>query len=148
MSRRGVALLIAVVVLGLVTAMVATALELALVEHRSGAGQLAAARARGAAESALAEAAGGWDPSLRPAGPGSSIPLSSRLLLPGLLAELRIHGTEGPYLLLTGLGVLAAAGGGELARAEVHQVVRPAALPGDSLERPVPVRGGWWRYPP
>ena len=148
MSRRGLALLIAVMTLGLVSALAATAVELALVEHRSGAALLSATQARSAAEAALAEAAQGWGPSARPVGPGSSQLLWSQAFPQGILAELRLFGTDGPYLVAEGFGSKRVAGSQTVAIAHVKGIVRPAANPPDTLERPRRPARWRWRSPP
>jgi hypothetical protein len=148
MSRRGVALLVAVVALALIGGIAATAVALALAEHRAGAGLLAATQARGAAEAALAEASEGWPPSMRPAGVGASRSLWTRALPQNVRAELLLTGTEGPYLIAVGLGTKWTAGVQVIANAEVQAVVRPDSAPPDTLERPSRPPRSRWRSPP
>ena len=148
MSRRGLALLLAVVALAVISGIAATAVELAMAEHKGGAGLLAATQARGAAEAALSEASQGWPRSLRPSGVGSSQVLSDRALSQGVNAELRLVATEGPYLVAVGRGTRRAGGGQVIATAEVQQIIRPDSVPLDSLERPIRLPRSRWRSPP
>lgn len=148
MTRRGVAMLVAVVALALVGGIAATAVTLALAEHKAGAGLLAATQARGASEAALAEASQGWPPSMRPAGVGSSRSLWTRALPQNVRAELRFVATEGPYLIAVGLGTKRTAGMQVIANAEVQAVVRPDSAPPDTLEQPSRPPRARWRSPP
>jgi hypothetical protein len=147
-SRRGLALLLAIVALALISGIAATAVELAMAEHKGGAGLLAATQARAAAEAALAEASQGWPRSLRPSGVGSSQILWNRVFTQGVNAELRLVATEGPYLIAVGQGTRRAAGGQVIATAEVQQIVRPDSVPPDTLERPARLPRSRWRSPP
>ena len=148
MSRRGLAMLLAVVTLGLVSALAATAVELALAEHRSGAGLLAATQARLAAEAALAESAQGWGPGVRPIGPGSSHTIWIQAFPQGVRAELRLLGTDGPYLVATGLGSKRSLGTQVIATAQISGIVRPDSVPPDTIERPRHPARWRWRSPP
>ena len=148
MSRRGVALLVAVVALALIGGIAASAVTLALAEHKAGAGLLAATQARGAAEAALAEASQGWAPAMRPAGVGSSQLLWTRGFPQNVRAELRFVAAEGPYLIAAGLGSKRNAGMQVIASAEVQAVVRPDSAPPDTLERPSRPPRSRWRSPP
>jgi hypothetical protein len=148
MTRRGVALLVAVVALALIGGIAATAVMLALAEHKAGAGVLAATQARGAAEAALAEASQGWSPAMRPTVAGSSRLLWARTLPQNVGAELRFIATEGPYLIAVGLGTKRALGTQVIANAEVQAVVRPRSAPSDTLERPTRPPRSRWRSPP
>jgi hypothetical protein len=148
MSRRGVALLLAVVALALIGGIAASAVTLALVEHKAGAGLLAGTQARGAAEAALAEASQGWSPAMRPAGVGSSQTLWTRTLPHNVQAELRLVATEGPYLIAVGLGTKRSFGMQVVASAEVQAVFRPDSAPPDTLERPSRPPRSRWRSPP
>jgi hypothetical protein len=141
-------LLLAVVALAVISGIAATAVELAIAEHKGGAGLLAASQARGAAEAALAEASQGWPPSLRPSGVGSSRVLSNRALSRGVNAELLLVAAEGPYLIAVGRGTRRAGGGQVLATAEVQQIIRADNAAPDSLERPVRLPRSRWRSPP
>ncbi|MGH7560539.1 MAG: hypothetical protein ACRENB_05920 [Gemmatimonadales bacterium] len=148
MSRRGVALFLAMLVLGVISATVATAFELALAEHRSGAAMISGAEARGAAEAAMAEAANGWATSLRPAGTGITNTVWTGQLSSVIRADLQVAGTEGPYLVLVGRGYRTAADGRVLAEAELRGVAIPDTLPGDSLDYPRSPPRFRWRRPP
>ena len=141
-------MLVAVVALALIGGIAATAVTLALAEHKAGAGLLAATQARGAAEAALAEVSQGWSPSMRPTGVGSSQSVWIRALPQHVLAELRFVATEGPYLIAAGLGSKRAAGMQVIANAEVQAVVRPDSAPPDTLERPRQPPRSRWRSPP
>jgi hypothetical protein len=141
-------MLVAVVALALISGIVATAVELALAEHRGGAGLLSATQVRGAAEAALAEASQGWSPTMRPAGVGSTQSLWTRALPQNVSAELRLVATEGPYLIAVGLGVKRSAGLQVIATAEVHAVFLPDGSLSDSLERPRRPPRSRWRSPP
>jgi hypothetical protein len=147
-SRRGLALLLAIVALALISGIAATAVELAMAEHKGGAGLLAATQVRGAAEAALAEASQGWARGLRPSGVGSSQVLWNRVLSQGVSAELWLVATEGPYLIAVGRGTRRAAGGQVIATAEVQQIIRPDSAAPDTLERPVRPPRSRWRSPP
>lgn len=148
MTRKGVALLVAVIVLGLVSATVATAVELARMEHRNGAGLLSAAQARGAAEAGVAEARQGWPSALRPVVSASVQPIWIQRLPQGLRAELLLEGTDGPFLILIGKGARLSAGGQVLAESQVREIVLADTVPGDSLDRPRRLPRSWWRSPP
>jgi hypothetical protein len=141
-------MLVAVVALALISGIVATAVELALAEHRGGAGLLAATQVRGAAEAALAEASQGWSPTMRPAGVGATQSLWTRVLPQNVSAELRLVATEGPYLIAIGLGTKRTAGMQVIASAEVQGVVRPGPVAADSLEKPMRPPRSRWRSPP
>lgn len=148
MSRRGMALLVAVVALALIGGIAASAVTLALAERKAGAGLLASTQVRGAAEAALAEASQGWSSAIRPAGVGASQTLWTRVLPQNVQAELRLVATEGPYLIAAGLGTKRAAGMQVIASAEVQAVVRPDSAPPDTLERPNRPPRSRWRSPP
>jgi hypothetical protein len=148
MTRRGVALLVAVVALALIGGIAATAVTLALAEHKAGAGVLAATQARAAAEAALAEASQGWSPAMRPTVAGSSRSLWAGTFPQNVGAELRFIATEGPYLIAVGQGTRRSSGMQVIANAEVQAVVRPRSAPSDTLERPTRPPRSRWRSPP
>jgi hypothetical protein len=141
-------MLVAVVALALIGGIAATAVTLALAEHKAGAGVLAATQARGAAEAAMAESGQGWSPSLRPSGVGSSRSIWTRTLPHNVRAELRLVATEGPYLIVVGIGTRWTAGAQVIANAEVQAVVRPDSAPPDTLEKPTRPPRSHWRSPP
>jgi len=148
MSHRGLALLLAVIALALISAITATAVELAVAEHKGGAGLLGATQARGAAEAALAEVSQGWTPALQPTAVGSSQSLWNQSFPHNVKAELRLVAAEGPYLVVVGRGVKHGAGMQVIATAEVHGVVRPDSVPPDTLEIPSRPPRSRWRSPP
>jgi hypothetical protein len=141
-------MVVAVVALTLIGGITATAVTLAVSEHKAGAGLLAATQARGAAEAALAEASQGWTTPMRPVAVGSSQTLWSQALPQNVRAELRLVATEGPYLMAVGVGTKRGAGMQVIANAEVQEVVRPDSSPPDTLEKPSRPPRSRWRSPP
>ncbi len=146
-EHRGAALLLAVVLLGLVSAAVASAVELALAEHRNGLGILASAQARAAAEAALAEAHQGWPASARPVVPAASRVVWSAGYPQSVQSELTLIATDGPFVVVRGRGYRRA-GGAILADAVVDGVALVDSFPANSLERPRHPPRWRWHSPP
>lgn len=146
-DRRGAALLLAVVLLALLGAIAASAVELARAEHRNGLGILAATQASAAAEAALAEAAQGWPSASRPRLPGAVAVVWSGAFPQGVQAELELVATGGAFVVMRGRGRRVAAGG-PLSQALVEGVALVDSFPGDSLERPRRPPRWRWHAPP
>ena len=143
MSRRGVALLLAVALLAALGVIATTAFTLARAERVAGLAALADVQAQTAAEAAAAEALRGWPRAESPVSPGDELPLVN-LTLPGPAdgwAAVRALG--GPILALRAWGVRRDAGGAPLAERRMELLVRlDSAGGGDSL-RPRVERRGW-----
>ena len=88
MSRRGIALLLAVALIALLGMIAMTAFTLARTERVAGLAALADVQALAAADAAAAEALRGWPRAQTPVLPGEELPLA-RLNFPGPAAVIR-----------------------------------------------------------
>ena len=148
MNRRGIAILVALVVLTTLGMIAATAFSLARLERRAGAGAIAEVQAQGAAEAALAEASRGWPKTLVPAMPGQENVLVS-LSLPGsAVGSLVLRSLGGPIYLLRAAGMRPVGAGFPPASVRIEVLVRLDSAGPDSLIRPRRDPRGWVRQSP
>ena len=147
MSRRGVALLFAVAVIAALGMISLTAFGLARMERVAGLAAVAEVQARGAAETALADAMAGWPKSLTPTLPGQEVLLSS-VAIPGpATGEALARAQGGPIVSIRASGVRLDAGGRVLAAVMIEQLVRLDSLAPDSLIHPRKIPLGWRLLP-
>jgi hypothetical protein len=148
MNRRGIAMLVALVVMTALGMIAATAFSLARLERRAGTGAVAEVQAQGAAEAVLAEAARGWPKALVPAMPGQETALLT-LSVPGPAhGSLVLRSLGGPIYLLRASGVRTVGGGLPPANVRIEQLVRLDSTGADSLIRPKRDPRGWVRQSP
>ena len=142
MSRRGVALLLAVALLATIGIIAMTACALARTERAAGLGALAEVEARAAAEAAAAEALRGWPRAVTPSRAGEEVELARRTA-PGPAegwAVLRSLG--GPIFALRAGGVRRDAAGDTLASRRFELLVRlDSSGTGDSVRPRIEPRG-------
>jgi hypothetical protein len=148
MNRKGIALLVALVVLTALGMIAATAFSLARLERRAGAGAVAEVQAQGAAEAALAEATRGWPRALVPVMPGQETALLA-LRLPGPAdGSVVLRSLGGPVFLLRASGLRQVGGGLPAANVRIELLVRLDSAGSDSLIRPKSEPRGWVRQSP
>ena len=147
MNRRGFALLVVVAALAVLGALTATGLALAIREAAVGRSTLADARARAAAEAALAEAVRGWNPGATPASPGDSLALGPVVFSGGVTGKAVLHALGGPILALRSTGLVSSPGGAVLGRSRIERLIRVDSSGPDSLFRPRFVGRGWRLIP-
>ena len=142
MSRRGIALLLAVAALAALGTIAATAFSLAQTERAVGLAALAEVQALGAAEAAAAVALRGWPRSRTPVFPGEELPLA-RLVTPGPADGWSvIRALGGPIFALRAWGVRRDGAGNPLAERRVELLVRlDSTGSGDSIRPRVDPRG-------
>ena len=142
MSRRGIALLLAVAALGALCTIAATAFSLAQTERAVGLAALAEVQALGAAEAAVAEALRGWPRARTPVLPGEELPLA-RIVTPGPADGWSvIRALGGPIFALRAWGVRRDGAGNPLAERRVELLVRlDSTGSGDSIRPRVDPRG-------
>jgi type II secretory pathway pseudopilin PulG len=148
MNRKGIALLVALVVLTALGMIAATAFSLARLERRAGTGAVAEVQAQGAAEAALAEATRGWPRALVPVMPGQETALLT-LRLPGPAdGSVVLRSLGGPVFLLRASGMRYAGAGFPAADVRIELLVRLDSAGPDSLIRPKREPRGWVRQSP
>jgi type II secretory pathway pseudopilin PulG len=148
MNRRGIAILVALVVLTALGMVAATAFSLARLERRAGTGAVAEVQAQGAAEAALAEATRGWPKAQVPAMPGQETALLT-LRVPGPAdGSVVLRSLGGPVFLLRASGVRQVGGGFPPASVRIELLVRLDSAGSDSLIRPRSEPRGWVRQSP
>ena len=147
MNRRGFALLVVVAALAVLGTLTATGLALAIREAAIGRSILADARARAAAEGALAEAFRGWNPGATPASPGDSLPLAPVVFSGGVTGQAVLHALGGPILALRSTGLVSGPGGVVLGRSRIERLIRVDSAGSDSLFRPRFIGRGWRLIP-
>jgi hypothetical protein len=146
-NRRGAALLFAVAVIAALGMISLTGFELARMERAAGLAAVAEVQARGAAESALADAMAGWPSPQTPVVPGQEVILSS-VALPGpVTGQAVVRALGGPILLIRASGTRRTAGGRVLASILVEQLIRLDSLAPDSLIHPRKYPLGWRLLP-
>jgi hypothetical protein len=146
MNRRGIALLVAIMALGSLAVITATAASLAQREAVLGREALATLKARAAAESALGELAGGFGRELLPVWPGDSTVLPSNYFVGGT-ARVVVRSLGGPIFAFEATGVVTGAAGLALARVRLELLARVDSAGPDSLLRPRPIPRGWRQIP-
>ena len=134
----------ALTVLGTITA---TAVALAVREAALGRSQLADAKARAAAESALAEAFRGWTRAATPILPGDSLVLSGVAFPGGTMGQTVLHALGGPILALRATGVAWGPGGAVRGWSRIERLIRVDSAGADSLFRPRFIALGWGLIP-
>jgi hypothetical protein len=147
MNRKGFALLLTMAALGILAVITATGLALAAREAALGRSVLTDAKARAAAEGALAEAFRGWNRGTTPVLPGDSLVLASAAFSGGVTGQAVLHALGGPILALRSTGVVRGPGGAALARSRVERLIRVDSSGADSLFRPRPIGLGWRSIP-
>jgi hypothetical protein len=146
MNRRGVALFVAVLALGVLGAIAATLLGLTLTESALGRSSLSVAQAEAVAEGAASEAWRGWPAGLTPLTPGDSLEVARFV---GASGEGRatVRGLGGALLALEASAPLARVSGGPPSRVGVMLIITLDSLPGSSLAFPHLVARGWRLIP-
>src|SRR5687767_2007522 len=134
----------ALTVLGTITA---TGVALAVREAALGRSQLADAKARAAAETALAEAFRGWSRAATPTFPGDSLVLSGVAIPGGTVGQAVLHALGGPILALRATGVAAGPGGAVRGWSRIERLIRVDSASADSLFRPRFIGLGWGLIP-
>ena len=147
MNRRGFALLVAMAALTVLGAISATGVALAVREAVLGRSQLADAKARAAAEGALAEAFRGWSRAATPVLPGDSLVLSAVVFSGGTAGQAVLHALGGPILALRATGTIAGPGGAVQGRSRIERLIRVDSAGADSLFRPRFIGLGWRLIP-
>ena len=143
MSRRGIALLLAVAALAALGTITATAFSLAQTERAVGIAALAEVQALGAAEAAVAEALRGWPRARTPVLPGEELALGAV----SCHQQRRrgwsvIRALGGPIFALRAWGVRRDGAGNPLAERRVELLVRlDSTGSGDSIRPRVDPRG-------
>ena len=129
MTRRGIALLVAVAMLATLGAIAMTAYTLARAEGMAGLGLLAEVQAGAAAEAAATEALAGWPAARTPALPGEEAPLA-QIALPGPTEGWSVvRALGGPIFAIRAWGVRRGAGGVALAERRLTLLVRLESSP-------------------
>ena len=146
MNRRGVALFVAVLALGVLGAVAATLLGLTLTESALGRSSLSVAQAEAVAEGAASNAWRGWLAGLTPLAPGESLEVAR---FPGASGEGRavVRGLGGTLFALEASAPLALIAGRPPSRVGVLLIVALDSLAGDSLVVPHLVARGWRLVP-
>jgi hypothetical protein len=141
-SRRGIALLLAVTALAVLGTIAATAFSLARTERAVGLAALAEVQALAAADAAAALALRGWPRVRTPVFPGEELPLA-RLVTPGPADGWSVvRALGGPIFALRAWGVRRDGAGNPLAERRLELLVRlDSAGGGDSVRPRVDPRG-------
>jgi len=147
-NRRGFALLLAVAALTTLGVVTATGLALALRESALGRATMADLKARGAAESALAEASRGWSRGMTPLFPGDTLALVAVTFPGSATGRAVLRALGGPILALEATGEVAPSSGTGPARSRVELLIRVDSAGPDSLLRPRLLHRGWRLIPP
>ena len=142
-DERGVALLIAVAVLASVGALSLTALALAREERVAGLAALARVQARGAAESALAQALLGWPAAQTPSAVGSEYSVATTSVPGPATGSVRVRALGGPIYALEAEGIRRSVAGDLLGSVRLELLV--TLSPPDSIGTTEPARypRGW-----
>jgi hypothetical protein len=143
MNRRGVALLLAVVVLAALGAITLSALALARTEQSAGLAALARVQARGAAEGALTLARQGWPGSSTPVIPGGETSLAGFLAPGPASGGARVRALGGPFFSLEASGVRFSVAGRELGSVRMQLLVLLGPPDSSGNIRPSPFPRGW-----
>jgi hypothetical protein len=147
MSRRGMALLLAIAVIAALGMISLTAFGLARMEREAGLDAVAEVQARGAAEAALAEAMAGWPGSQTPVMPGAQT-VQTSVSLPGPSSgEWVVRALGGPVFAILASGSRDDAAGRPLGSVVIEQLVRLDSLAPDSLIHPRKYPLGWRLLP-
>jgi hypothetical protein len=147
MSRQGIALLVAVVVLAALGIISATGIALGRAERTAGALAVAEVQARGAAEGAIAVALLGWPPERTPVGAGAELPVAD-LSVPGpAVGRAVVRALGGRVYSILGTGERVDRGGRVAARVRAELLITLDSLGPDSLARPRPYPRGWRLLP-
>jgi len=147
MNRKGFALLLTMAALGILAVISATGFALAAREADLGRSILTDAKARAAAEGALAEAFRGWNRGTTPVLPGDSLVLASAGFSGGVSGQVVLQALGGPILALRSTGVVWGPGGAPPARSRVERLIRVDSSGADSLFRPRLIGLGWRPIP-
>ncbi|HEV8356778.1 MAG TPA: hypothetical protein VGQ17_08460 [Gemmatimonadales bacterium] len=148
MSRRGIALLVAVAMLATLGAIAMTAYTLARAERQAGLGALAEVQAGAAAEAAATEALAGWPAARTPTLPGEEA-LLARVALPGPAEGWSVvRALGGPIFAIRAWGVRRHAGGAALAERRLALLVRLVSTPSGDSVRPRVEPHGWQAITP
>ena len=146
-DRRGVALLMAIVVTAALGLISLTGYALARAERAAGLAALARVQARGAAEAAAAEALLGWPPERTPIAPGEES-LLARVTGPGPVeASARLRALGGPLFAIRAEGVRRDGFGELLASVRLEVLVVLEPMSADSLVHPHVYPRGWRLLP-
>lgn len=147
MNRRGVALLFAVAVIAALGMLSLTGFGLARMERAAGLAAVAEVQARGAAETALADAMAGWPRPQTPALPGQEALLAT-VVLPGpAMGRAVVRALGGPVFSIRASGIRRNAAGEPLAAIRMEQLVRLDSAAPDSLIHPRKYPLGWRLLP-
>ena len=147
MNRRGIALLVAVVVLAALGVISVTGFALGQAERVAGTLAVAEVQARGAAEGAMADALGGWPPERTPVGAGSEQRVSD-VTLPGpAVGRAVVRALGGRVYSILGIGERRDRSGRVLARVREELLVTLDSIGPDSLVRPRLYPRGWRLLP-
>jgi len=147
-TRRGIALLVAVAMLATLGAIAMTAYTLARAERVAGLGLLAEVQAGAAAEAAATEALAGWPAARTPALPGEQASLA-RIALPGPAEGWSVvRALGGPIFAIRAWGVRRDAGGVVLAERRLTVLVRLESSPSGDSVRPRVDPHGWQAIAP
>ena len=147
MNRRGIALLVAIVVLAVLGVISATGLALGLAERSAGVLAVAEVQARGAAEAAIAQATLGWPASRTPVAPGGELVLSELLLTGPSRGRTRVRALGGRVYSIRGVGERVDQYGRILAAVRAELLVVLDSIGTDSLARPRAYPRGWRLLP-
>jgi hypothetical protein len=140
-------MLAAMAALTVLATITATAVALAVREAALGRSQLADAKARAAAESALAEAFRGWPRPATPLLPGDSLVLSGVAFPGGTVGQAVLHALGGPILALRATGVVSGPSGAVQGWSRIERLLRVDSAGADSLFRPRFIGLGWGLIP-
>ena len=147
MNRRGIALLLAIAALLSLGVIAMTGVTLAMREADLGRAAIADAKAKGAADAALAEGSRGWSRGMTPLVAGDSVALPVEPLAGTAQGRLMLFSFGGPILALRGTGQTLGRGGVLLARSQVELLVRLDSVGPDSLVYPRAITRGWRPIP-
>jgi len=146
-GRKGIALLLAVVVLSALGVISLTGLALARGERRAGLTAVARVQARAAAEAALADALLGWPAASTPVAPGQEL-LLVQLTVPGPAQGLaRVRALGGPIYALEATGERVSQAGDLLGAARLELLVLLDPPDSTGATRPRPYPRGWRSFP-
>jgi hypothetical protein len=148
MSRRGVALLLAIGFLAILGALTASAFALAATERRAGSAAVSTVQAQASAEGALAMAMTGWPKDLLPLAVGDERPLTTYRGAGGTEGQARLRSLGGPVFSLRAVGLGRSFSGIERASAGFELLVRLDSTGADTLIRPRAIARAWSRIFP
>lgn len=143
MSRKGVALLMAMAVLASLGMIVLTGFALARAERVAGLAAVAEVQARGAAEMALSDALLGWNPALTPLTAGGEVPVAWSSSPGPSFGQANIKNLGGPVFAILASGARTDAAGGVLASVWLELLVLADSIGPDSLVHPRKFPLGW-----